>query len=442
MNIYALSSGRGPSGIAIVRISGKETLRICENITKLKNIKSNEINFCKFYDPKNDDVIDPEALLLWFPGPNSYTGEDLAELQIHGSNAIINVLLRVLSEQKNCRLAEPGEFTKLAFQNDKMDLVKAESIGDLIHSETEIQRQQAVKLVQGNASNYYNDLRDKIIKSLAYIEAKIDFAEDDLPDKVLKKAHKSIKEIHNQITKIVEDNKIGEKIRDGFRVSITGEVNAGKSSLLNLLSKRDVAIVSDEAGTTRDVIETYLNLDGFPVILADTAGIREAKNDVEKKGISLALAKYKEADLNIVVIDNSTPKISNKIRSLINKDTIVLLNKSDIDGNKNHKFENVTILASIKHNKNIDQLTQIIKDKLSKKYSFNNTILITRERHRIKLNECLKEIDKFLKKNQSEDLELAAEDLRMATRHLGNIVGKVDVEEILGSIFKDFCIGK
>ncbi|MFL2882776.1 MAG: tRNA uridine-5-carboxymethylaminomethyl(34) synthesis GTPase MnmE [Pelagibacteraceae bacterium] len=442
MNIYALSSGRGPSGIAIVRISGKETLRICENITKLKNIKSNEINFCKFYDPKNDDVIDPEALLLWFPGPNSYTGEDLAELQIHGSNAIINVLLRVLSEQKNCRLAEPGEFTKLAFQNDKMDLVKAESIGDLIHSETEIQRQQAVKLVQGNASNYYNDLRDKIIKSLAYIEAKIDFAEDDLPDKLLKKAHKSIKEIHNQITKIVEDNKIGEKIRDGFRVSITGEVNAGKSSLLNLLSKRDVAIVSDEAGTTRDVIETYLNLDGFPVILADTAGIREAKNDVEKKGISLALAKYKEADLNIVVIDNSTPKISNKIRSLINKDTIVLLNKSDIDGNKNHKFENVTILASIKHNKNIDQLTQIIKDKLSKKYSFNNTILITRERHRIKLNECLKEIDKFLKKNQSEDLELAAEDLRMATRHLGNIVGKVDVEEILGSIFKDFCIGK
>ncbi len=442
MNIYALSSGRGPSGIAIVRISGSETLKICQNLTKSKDIKSNEVNFCKFYDPKNDNVIDPEALLLWFPGPNSYTGEDLAELQIHGSNAVINALLRVLSEQKNCRLAEPGEFTKLAFENDKIDLLKAESIADLIHSETELQRQQAIKLVQGNASNYYNDLREKIIKSLAFIEAKIDFADEDLPEKVLKDAHKSIKEIHSEITKIIEDNKVGEKIRDGFRVSITGEVNAGKSSLLNLLSKREVAIVSDEAGTTRDVIETYLNLDGYPVILADTAGIRDAKNEIEKKGISLAFGKSKEADLNIVVIDNSSKKINEEIQSMINKDTIILLNKSDVSDKQNHKFDVDTLLASVKNNKNIDKLINLVKDKLSKKFLSNNSALITRERHRVKLNDCLKEIDKFLKKDQNKDLELAAEDLRMATRHLGSIVGKVDVEEILGSIFKDFCIGK
>ena len=442
MNIYALSSGRGPSGIAIVRISGSETLKICQNLTKSKDIKSNEVNFCKFYDPKNDNVIDPEALLLWFPGPNSYTGEDLAELQIHGSNAVINALLRVLSEQKNCRLAEPGEFTKIAFQNDKIDLLKAESIGDLIHSETELQRQQAVKLVQGNASNYYNDLREKIIKSLAFIEAKIDFAEEDLPEKVLKDAHKSIKEIHSEITKIIEDNKVGEKIRDGFRVSITGEVNAGKSSLLNLLSKREVAIVSDEAGTTRDVIETYLNLDGYPVLLADTAGIRDTKNEVEKKGISLALGKSKEADLNIIVIDNSSKKINKEIQNMINKDTIIFLNKSDVSDKQNHKFNVDTVLASVKNNKNIDKLIDLIKAKLSKKFTSNNSALITRERHRVKLNDCLKEIDKFLKKDQNKDLELAAEDLRMATRHLGSIVGKVDVEEILGSIFKDFCIGK
>ncbi len=442
MNIYALSSGRGPSGIAIVRISGNETLKICQTLTKLKSIKSNEINFCKFYDPKNDNIIDPEALLLWFPGPDSYTGEDLAELQIHGSNAIINALLKVLSEQKNCRLAEPGEFTKLAFQNDKIDLVKAESIRDLIHSETELQRNQAVKLVQGNASNYYNDLREKIIKSLAYIEAKIDFAEDDLPEKVLKDAHKSIKEIHSEITKIIEDNKIGEKIRDGFRVSITGEVNAGKSSLLNLLSKREVAIVSDEAGTTRDVIETYLNLDGYPVILADTAGIRDVNNEIEKRGIELALGKSKEADLNIVVIDNTSKNINNEIKKMINKDTIILLNKCDIEDKQKHKFEVDTILASVKGNKNIDKLINLIKKKLSKKFTKNNSALITRERHRVKLKECLKEIDKFLKKDQNKDLELAAEDLRMATRHLGSIVGKVDVEEILGSIFNDFCIGK
>jgi len=442
MNIYALSTGRGPSGIAIIRLSGKDTLTICKKLTKLKEIEKNEINFCKFYNPNNNNVIDPETLLLWFPGPDSYTGEDLAEFQVHGSNAIISAILSVLSKQQNCRLAEPGEFTKLAFQNDKIDLLKAESIGDLIHSETELQRQQAVKLVQGNVSNYYNDLREKIIKSLGLIEAKIDFAEEDLPEKVLKDAHKSIKEVYKDISNIIEDNKIGEKIRDGFKISITGEVNAGKSSLLNLLSKREAAIVSEEAGTTRDIIETYLNLDGYPVILADTAGIRMAKNEIEKKGINLAQKKFKEADLNIVVIDNSSKNINDEIQKMINKDSIVLLNKSDVSDKQNHKLTAETVLASVKNNKNIDKLINLIKTKLSKKISSNNSALITRERHRVKLNECLKEIDKFLKKDQTKDLELAAEDLRMATRHLGSIVGKVDVEEILGSIFKDFCIGK
>ena len=442
MNIYALSSGRGPSGIAIIRISGKDTFQICKNLTKLKNLKLNEVNYCKFYDPKTNNIIDPEALLLWFPGPNSYTGDDLAEFQVHGSNAVINSLLKALSVEKNCRIAEPGEFTKIAFQNNKIDLLKAESIGDLIHAETELQRQQAVKLVQGNASNYYNDLREKLIKSLSYIEAKTDFAEDDLPEKMLREVHKSIKSIKQDIQKILEDNKIGEKIRDGFRVSIVGEVNAGKSSLLNLLSKREVAIVSEEEGTTRDVIEIFLNIDGYPVILADTAGIRETENEVEKKGISLALGKSKEADLNIVVIDISSNVINKKITDLINKDSIVLLNKSDIVDNQNHKYDADTILVSVKDNKNIDILIKKIKEKLSNKFISNNTALITRERHRVKLNECLKELNNFMKKDQNKDIELAAEDLRMATRHLGSIVGKVDIEEVLGSIFKDFCIGK
>ena len=442
MNIYALSSGRGPSGIAIVRISGKGILKVCKNLTKLKELKSNEINYCKLYDPNNNNIIDPEALLLWFPAPNSYTGDDLAEFQVHGSNAVISALLKALSEHDNCRLAEPGEFTKIAFQNDKIDLLKAESIGDLIHAETELQRKQAVKFIQGSASNYYNDLREKLIKSLSYIEAQIDFAEEDLPEKALKEVYKSIKQIHQDIKKILEANKVGEKIRDGFRVSIIGEVNAGKSSLLNLLSKREVAIVSEEEGTTRDVIEIFLNIDGYPVILADTAGIRESKNEVEKKGISLALGKAKEADLNIIMIDNSSKVISKKINDLINKDSIVLLNKSDIKDNQDHKFEAETILVSVKNNKNIDILVNKLKEKLTNKFISNDSALITRERHRVKLNECLKEIDNFTKKDQNKDIELAAEDLRMATRHLGSIVGKVDVEEVLGSIFKDFCIGK
>ena len=324
----------------------------------------------------------------------------------------------------------------------KLTLLKLESIADLIHAETEIQRKQAIKLVQGNASNYYNELREKLMKSLAYIEAKIDFAEDDLPEKVLMEVHKSIMNIHKDIQKILKDNNVGEKIRDGFRVSIIGEVNAGKSSLLNLLSKREVAIVSDEEGTTRDVIETYLNIDGYPVILADTAGIRDSKNEVEKKGISLALGKSKESDLNIIVIDNTSKKLDGKIKDLINKDSIVLLNKSDLSKKQNLKFNAETILVSIKDNKNIDIVIKKIKEKLSNKLISNSSTLITRERHRVKLKECLREIDKFLKKDQNKDLELAAEDLRMATRHLGSVVGKIDVEEILGSIFKDFCIGK
>ena len=441
MTIYALSTGPGVSGVAIVRISGPEASNVIESLTSKEIPRPITATLRKINYINTSELID-EGIIIWFPGPESYTGEDMAEIHVHGGKAVVLTVQNEISKVENCRLAEPGEFTKIAFQNDKIDLLKAESIGDLIHAETELQRDQAVKLVQGNASNYYNDLREKLIKSLSYIEAKIDFAEDDLPEKVLKEVQSSIKEIHKDIHKIIEDNKIGEKIRDGFKVSITGEVNAGKSSLLNLIAKRDVAIVSDEAGTTRDVIEAYLNIDGYPVILADTAGIRDAKNEVEKKGISLALGKSKEADLNIVVIDNSSKSINNEIKKMINKDTIVLLNKSDIQDKQNHKFDVDTVLASVKENKNIDNLIKKIKEKLSKKFTSNNSALITRERHRIKLNQCLKEIDNFLKKDQNKDLELAAEDLRMATRHLGSIVGKVDVEEILGSIFKDFCIGK
>ena len=441
MNIFALSSGIGPSGIAIIRLSGPDAIILAKSFSQNVDIKIKQINYCKLHNPKTNKLID-EGIVLCFAKPDSYTGDNLVEFHVHGSNAVINYFLKILSNLKNCRLAEPGEFTKIAFQNNKIDLLEAESIGDLVHAETELQREQAVKFIQGNASKYYDNLREKLIKSLSYIEAKIDFAEDDLPEKVLKEVHKSIKDIHQDIKKILEDNKVGEKIRDGFKVSITGEVNAGKSSLLNLLSKREVAIVSEEEGTTRDVIETFLNIDGYPVILADTAGIREAKNEVEKKGISLALGKSKEADLNIIVIDNSSKEINNEIKDLINKDSIVLLNKSDIKENQNHKFDADTILVSVKNNKNIDILIKKIKEKLSKKFISNNNALITRERHRVKLNDCLKEINNFLKKDQNKDIELAAEDLRMATRHLGSIVGKVDVEEILGTIFKDFCIGK
>tara|TARA_B100000686_G_scaffold43016_1_gene45049 strand:+ start:298 stop:1629 length:1332 start_codon:yes stop_codon:yes gene_type:complete len=443
MNIFALSTGRGPSGIAILRLSGKDSLQISKLITKKNDIKSKEVNVCKFYNPANGKMID-EGLLLWSPGPNSYTGEDLAEFHTHGSNAVISYFLKVLGEQENCRLAEPGEFTKLAFQNNKMDLLEAESIGDLIHAETELQRQQAIKLIQGNASNYYNSLREKLIKSLSYIEAKIDFAEDDLPANVLNEVQTSIKQVHKDIKQILEDQKIGEKIRDGFRISIIGDVNAGKSSLLNLLSKREAAIVSEQEGTTRDVIETYLNIDGYPVVLADTAGIRKVKNKIEKEGIKRAIKKAKNSDLTLIMVDASKKKINKDIKELVNEDCILIFNKSDLNKKipKNEFKKNDQILISVIKNKNIDELIKKIKNKLSKKFMKSNDILITRERHRTKLNAALKEIEKFLEKDQAKEIETAAEDLRLATRHLGSIVGRVDVEEILGAIFQDFCIGK
>ncbi len=443
MNIFALSTGKGPSGIAILRLSGKDSLQISKLITKKNNIKSKEVNVCKFHDPSNGKIID-EGLLIWSPGPNSYTGEDLAEFHTHGSNAVIEQFLKVLGKQNNCRLAEPGEFTKLAFQNNKIDLLEAESIGDLINAETELQRQQAIKLIQGNASNHYNSLREKLIKSLSYIEAKIDFAEDDLPESVLKDVQTNIRQVHKDIKKILEDQKVGEKIRDGFRISIIGEVNAGKSSLLNLLSKRDAAIVSEQEGTTRDVIETYLNIHGYPVILSDTAGIRKVKNKVEKEGIQKTIKKAKNADLILVMFDTTKKGINKDIKKFIKQNCVLVFNKSDLNKKipKNEFKKNDQILISVKKNKNIEKLIKIIKEKLSKKFIKSSNILVTRERHRVKLNFALKEIDKFLKKDQTREIETAAEDLRLATRHLGSIVGKVDVEEILGSIFNDFCIGK
>ena len=288
MTIYALSSGPGISGVAVIRISGQNCSKVIKSMTvgsfpkprvaTLKNI--NKIN--------TNELID-EGIIIWFPGPNSYTGEDMAEFHVHGSRAVINEIHNSISKVENCRLANPGEFTKIAFQNNKINLLKAESIADLISSETEIQRKQAIKIMSGKSSEKFNSWREKLIKILSNVEAKIDFPDENLPDDILKDIKSSSKKIKEEIKKLLDDEKIGERIREGFKISIVGPTNAGKSSLLNYLSKRDVAIVSEIAGTTRDVVETHLNIDGYPVIVSDTAGIRESKDEIEKRGIKLAL---------------------------------------------------------------------------------------------------------------------------------------------------------
>tara|TARA_B100001142_G_scaffold115329_1_gene117608 strand:+ start:734 stop:2065 length:1332 start_codon:yes stop_codon:yes gene_type:complete len=443
MTIYALSSGPGISGVAIIRISGKETGKVLKLLTS-KNIPPPRVATLRKINKINTSELIDEGIILWFPGPESYTGEDMAEIQVHGSKAVIDALHSSISKIENCRLAEPGEFTKLAFQNGKINLLKAESIADLISSETEIQRQQAIKIMNGKSADKFNFLREKLLKILSHIEAKIDFPDEVLPVNILNEIKKSSDEVLKGIEKILDDQKVGERIREGFKIAIIGPTNAGKSSLLNYLSNRDVAIVSEIAGTTRDVIETHLNIDGYPVVISDTAGIRESKNEIEKKGIKLSLNRAEEADLKLIVVDVKTLDFTGVLKEFLDQNAILVINKSDLlEGEINLEIKKLNhVLISIKENLNIDKLILKIKDNIKNKFITSNDILITRERHRQHLHQCLNHLKDFNEKSEAEDFDKAAEDLRLATRHLGIIVGKVDVEEILGSIFNDFCIGK
>ena len=443
MTIYALSSGPGISGIAVIRISGKETSKAIELITG-KLVPNPRVATLRKINKINTSELIDEGIILWFPGPESYTGEDMAEIQVHGSKAVIDALHTSISSIENCRLAEPGEFTKLAFQNGKINLLKAESIADLISSETEIQRQQAIKIMNGKSADQFNFLREKLLKILSHVEAKIDFPDEDLPKDIFEEIKKSSDDVLINIEKILNDQKVGERIREGFKIAILGPTNAGKSSLLNHLSNRDVAIVSEIAGTTRDVIETHLNIDGYPVIVSDTAGIRESKNEIEKKGIKLSLNRAEEADLKLIVVDAKNIDFTGVLKGLLDQNAILVINKSDLlKGDIDPEIKKLNhVLISIKENLNIDELILKIKNKLKNKFITSDDIIITRERHRQHLEQCLEHLKSFNKKNEVEDFDKAAEDLRLATRHLGMIVGKVDVEEILGSIFNDFCIGK
>ena len=443
MTIYALSTGPGASGVAIIRISGPETKEVIKKITSSDLPKPRFATIKKFNKIDTNELID-EGILLWFPGPGSYTGEDMAEFHVHGSRAVIEAIHASISKIENCRLAEPGEFTKIAFQNGKLNLLKAESISDLVSSETEIQRQQAIKIMSGKSSDKFNLLRDKLLKILSNVEAKIDFPEDDLPEDIIKNIKIDSKIIREEIHKILDDQKVGERIRKGFKISIVGPANVGKSSLLNYLSKRDVAIVSEIAGTTRDVIEAHLNIDGYPVIVSDTAGIRESKDEIEEKGIKLALKRAEDADLNIILLESKNVDFTSFLNDLADEKGIIVVNKSDLGTEKlDDQIKKYNpIIISIKEEKNLDKLISSIKEKLKNKFITSEDILITRERHRKNLEQCLFHLKNFEEKNEQKDFDKAAEDLRLATRHLGAIVGKVDVEEILGSIFSDFCIGK
>ena len=325
MTIYALSTGPGISGLAVIRISGPECKLILKKMSKNAFLEPRVATLKKINKINTNELID-EAIVIWFPGPESYTGEDMLEFHVHGSRAVVESIHTSISKIENCRLAEPGEFTKIAFQNGKINLLKAESVSDLISSETEIQRQQAIKIMSGKSSERFNLLREKLLKILSNVEAKIDFPDEDLPDDIFKNIKIDSKKIREEIHKILDDQKVGERIREGFKIAIVGPANVGKSSLLNYLSKRDVAIVSEIAGTTRDVIETHLNIDGLPVVISDTAGIRESKDEIEKKGIKLALKRAEDADLNLVIIEPKSVDFTGFLNDLVNEKAILVIN--------------------------------------------------------------------------------------------------------------------
>ena len=445
MNFYALSTPPGVSGIAIIRVSGDGALQIANQITRTVIDQPRSALLKSFYDQEGE-LID-EGILIWYPEGQSYTGEHLIEIHTHGSKAVINKLLEDLGDRKDCRLAEPGEFTKTAYQNNRINLYEAESIADLLQSETEAQRIQALRLK--NSSPKFLEWRETILDVLSKTEASIDFSEEDLPEGILKNNEEKIKSIVSDIDDMLDET-MGEVIRDGFKIAIIGPPNAGKSSFLNLLVKRQAAIVSSIKGTTRDIIEVKYHINNYPVILTDTAGIRNAKNKIEKTGVELALNASKEANLDILILDGTEKKIPKNIQKLITDKTLIILNKKDkksfnakkiIKELKGYKFKDL-IEVSIKDKTGINKLNSRLKKIVSEIDTAQSTTLISRARHRALLKKCSNRLHDFLKISKSDEVEKAAEELRLASNNLGHIVGFIGVEELLGKIFQDFCIGK
>ncbi len=442
--IYALSTVYGKSGVAVIRISGKNAKQVIKQMTSLsvENIKPRYAYFVDLKTIVTRETID-KCLLLYFKAPYSFTGEDIVELQIHGSKAVIALVLENLSQIKNFRLAEAGEFSKRAFYNGKMDLTQAEGLADLIDSETSEQQKYAMRQMEGNLKNLYSGWREQLVKVLSYLEAYIDFPDEEIPQNDVFKIENTVFKLSEDIRKHLSNNQIGERLREGFRIVIVGAPNAGKSSLLNAIVNREAVIVSDIAGTTRDAIDVHIDLKGYPVMFTDTAGLREVEDAIEKKGIEIAHQKIEEADLIICLFDGLTDTVQlfENIKKKFADKLIFVANKCDkLLEEKVKEFEKQGCLCiSAKYKQGIDKLIDKISEIISLKFTSNSNLLITRSRYREALKETLENLEKF---NLHKEIELSAEDIRLASRGLGKITGQIEVDEILDKIFGTFCIGK
>jgi tRNA modification GTPase len=437
--IFAHTSGKGKAGVAVIRVSGPLASQVLLQLTKRETLPEPRYALLTKLYGFEGDMID-EALILWFKGPHSFTGEDVVEIHTHGSIAVFHALSDFLYQKGGCILAEPGEFTKRAFFNGKLDLTAVEGLADLIDAETTAQRRQALRQLQGELGKLYNHWRHDLLHILAYAEAEIDFADDDIPQNFIEQSKPAINKLIKDIKAHLNDAHCGERIREGIRVAILGAPNVGKSSLINALAKRDIAIVSDIQGTTRDLIEVAVDLKGYPVIFADTAGLRETKDVIEAEGIRRAKAWAENADFQFVLLDaQEGPYIDDHLKTMIHAQTFIVVNKSDVKKSEPFQLDQKFYPISALTGEGLDSLLEALTEAIETEFQSLDTVHLTRLRHREALEETLSHLKRSL---EEQAPELVAEDYRLAMRALSRITGHTDVEDLLDVIFRDFCLGK
>ena len=431
--VFALSSAPGRSAIAVIRISGPKAGRALEALGG-RTDRARVARLVRLCEPGSGVELD-EAVTLWFPGPRSETGEDVAELQVHGGPAVVAGVLAALSGMEGLLPAAPGEFARRAFENGKLDLTRVEGLADLIAAETEAQRVQALRQMEGSFGALCDEWRTGMIGALGYLEAGVDFVDEELPDDLVDAARQRISTLRAAIAGHVDDARRGERLRDGFRVVIAGAPNAGKSSLLNSLAGRDAAIVTDRPGTTRDAIDVALDLGGYPVLVTDTAGIRDGADEVEAEGIRRAEARIEEADLVVWLSDASERVVGRP--NLANCDKAMeVWSKIDLV-----QARPTGTAVSVRTGEGLSALIDSIAKRARDSLEGSGSAVITRERHRRALVEAVECLDRALAVEPQRS-ELVAEELRAAGHALGRVTGRVDVEDVLGAIFGEFCIGK
>lgn len=442
--IHSLATPNGKSGVAIIRISGDNSLDILKILSNIKDIKENEATYCSLYDD-NNNLID-KVVAIYFKNPKSFTGCDIVELQCHGSMVIIKNICNAIEKTRLSRQSLPGEFTKQAFINNKIDLYSSEALNDLINAETEIQLQQSQQRFFGDTKNIFNEWYDKNLKILSLVEAFIDFPEEDIPEEIINNINIKVDDLIQELKNTINSYSNSRIINEGFNISLYGKPNVGKSSLINKLTNKETSIVTNIEGTTRDIIQERLNIDGYLVNIYDTAGIRNTENEIEKIGIKKTEENIKDADLVINIFDSSNfnesdideqLKNTNKLNKCIIFNKIDLINTNEINNIKN-KYNNA-ILISTQEKNSIDMVFNLIKENILNIIPKNNFSIITRDRQKNAIENSIHYLNNF---NKEEFLELKCENLRLSIYEISSITGKHDIEDMLENIFNDFCIGK